>query len=286
MAILVAPENPSAKVSAPAPMSVTGGTALVAETSASGDGATISRPGADQIYVYEVRPGDTISQIAEMYGVSANTLRWANDLKAPITPGQRLVILPISGVSHTVAKGDTVESIAKKYGGDAAEIRDYNGLGDELAIGQVVLVPDGEIAAPPAAKKAAPKGATVGKSLAASGSSAGVSLIRPANGVKTQGIHGHNGIDIGAPIGTKVVASAAGTVIIARGDGGWNGGYGSYVVINHGGGLQTLYSHLSSVSVSVGQEVSAGDKIGAVGNTGKSTGAHLHFEVRGGANPF
>jgi murein DD-endopeptidase MepM/ murein hydrolase activator NlpD len=110
-------------------------------------------------------------------------------------------------------------------------------------------------------------------------------LIRPANAVKTQGIHGHNGVDFGGPTGTSIKAAAGGTVTVAR-NGGYNGGYGSYVVISHPNGTQTLYAHMSSVGVSVGQNVGQGDYIGAIGNTGKSTGPHLHFEVRGARNPF
>ena len=138
----------------------------------------------------------------------------------------------------------------------------------------------------PAAKKPVRSGASTGSSLASTGYSGGVTFVRPANGIKTQGIHGHNGIDIGGPVGSSIFAAAAGTVIVAKADGGWNGGYGNYIVVDHGGGVQTLYSHLSSVAVSVGQSVSQGAVIGGLGNTGKSTGPHLHFEVRGASNPF
>lgn len=285
MALLTAPDQ----VVAERPereMSIVDGTALLAEAPADGDIVEAYRPKNETISVYEVREGDSLSQIAEMFEVTPNTIRWANDLKGGITPGQRLVILPITGISHTVKRGDTVASIAKRYGADADEILRYNDLeGVALVAGQIVIVPDGEIAAPPAAKKPVRSGASTGASLAATASAGGVSFVRPTSGVKTQGIHGHNGIDIGAPVGTPVYAAAAGTVIVARAD-GWNGGYGGYIVIDHGGGIQTLYSHCSAVSVTVGQSVSQGEVIGAVGNTGKSTGPHLHFEVRGAANPF
>lgn len=113
-----------------------------------------------------------------------------------------------------------------------------------------------------------------------------VSLTNPAPaGRVSQGIHGWNGIDSAAPSGSPVLAAASGTVIISR-MGGWNGGYGNYIVIDHGDGTQTLYAHLSADSVSVGQKVSRGQQIGAVGRTGKATGFHLHFEVRGAKNPF
>jgi LysM repeat protein len=247
MALLTAPDQ----VVAERPereMSIVDGTALLAEAPADGDIVEASRPKNETISVYEVREGDSLSQIAEMFGVTPNTIRWANDLKGGITPGQRLVILPITGISHTVKKGDTIASIAKKYGADADEILRYNDLeGVALAAGQVVIVPDGEIAAPPAPKKPVRSGASTGSSLAATASAGGISFVRPAGGVKTQGVHGHNGIDIGGPVGSGIYAAAGGTVIVARADGGWNGGYGNYVVVDHGGGVQTLYAHLSTV---------------------------------------
>ncbi|MDO4816053.1 MAG: M23 family metallopeptidase, partial [Bacillota bacterium] len=89
----------------------------------------------------------------------------------------------------------------------------------------------------------------------------------------------HGGTDIGAGYGSAIYASGGGTVVTAYNDNGYNGGYGNYVIIDHGGGLQTLYAHMSVCSVSVGQSVSAGQVIGYVGTTGRVTGAHLHFEV-------
>jgi murein DD-endopeptidase MepM/ murein hydrolase activator NlpD len=110
--------------------------------------------------------------------------------------------------------------------------------------------------------------------------------MRPlTGGIKTQGIHGYNGVDIGASTGTPILAAAGGEVIISRAE-GWNGGYGIYVVIRHDNGTQTLYAHMSQDIVSVGQRVSQGEVIGYVGNTGRSSGPHLHFEIRGATNPF
>ncbi len=286
MPLLVAPDQVVA-TRAEREIAIVEGTALLAEAPADGDIVAAEAPKNESISIYEVRAGDTLAEIADMYGVTTNTIRWANNLAGPISKGQRLVILPITGISHTVKKGDTVASIAKKYGADADEIERYNGLeGVALVVGATVIVPDGEVAAPPAPKKPVLSGAKTGSALASTASASGFLFARPAAGTKTQGIHGHNGIDIGGAIGSSIYASAGGTVIIARGDGGWNGGYGNYVVVDHGSGVQTLYAHLSSVSVVVGQSVSRGDVIGGLGNTGKSTGPHLHFEVRGAANPF
>ena len=107
-----------------------------------------------------------------------------------------------------------------------------------------------------------------------------------AGGSITQGLHGWNAVDIGAPSGTPIYAAAAGTVIVARSGGGWNGGYGNYVVVSHPNGTQTLYAHMSRVSATVGAHVGQGETIGKVGMTGEATGPHIHFEVRGAVNPF
>ncbi len=234
-----------------------------------------------EISVYVVREGDTLSQIAEMYDVSAKTILWANDIESPskIRPGDTLVILPITGVRHVVKSGDTFASIAKKYGGDVDDILAYNQLEDAsaLSIGDTVIIPDGTIATPKPAK-------STGGGVAGNGS-AGFSNPLPG-AIKTQGIHGYNGIDLsGVPVGTSVVAASGGEVIVAKGS-GWNGGYGLYVVIKHPNGTQTLYAHLSTVSVTSGQTVAKGQKIGGMGNSGRSTGPHLHFEVRGARNTF
>lgn len=102
----------------------------------------------------------------------------------------------------------------------------------------------------------------------------------PVHGTVTQefGHNGHPGIDIAAPTGRAVGAATAGTVTQA----GWNNGYGNSVIIDHGGGLTTLYGHLSSVAVNVGDRLAGGGLVGAIGSTGHSTGPHLHLEVREG----
>ena len=102
---------------------------------------------------------------------------------------------------------------------------------------------------------------------------------------KTQGLHGYNGVDIGAPNGTPIIAAAGGSVVVSR-NSGWNGGYGNYIVIKHENGTQTLYAHMSEIVVVSGQSIVQGQVVGSVGSTGKSTGSHLHFEVRGAKNPF
>jgi LysM repeat protein len=250
---------------------------------------------SDEISVYTVRPGDSLSQIAQMFGVTSNTILWANNLKkkTDITPGQSLVILPIAGVRHVVKKGDTIQTIAKKYDGNVDDILSFNQLASasDVTVGDTIIVPGGEIheEAPKKEVKSTTdkKKPTATKGSKSTGGSGTGGFINPAPGsIKTQGIHGKNGVDLGGAMGSTIRAAAAGQVIIAKFDGGWNGGYGNYIVIKHKNGTQTLYGHLSNVIVDVGQTVDQGQTIGGMGNTGKSTGTHLHFEVRGGRNPF
>jgi len=242
-------------------------------------------PSSDQIARYVVRSGDTLSSVAKMFGVSVNTVRWSNDIPASgkLKLGQELVILPIDGVSYTVRRGDTVASIAKKFKGDSDDILNFNDLDSpqDLAVGDEIIIPDGVIVPAPA-----PRTGNTSAIARYSGPEIVGYYLRPSSGPKTQGLHGNNGVDIGGPTGTTVMAAASGEVLIARSNGAWNGGYGNMIVVAHPNGTQTLYAHLSAVSVRVGERVSQGQKIGEVGNTGKSTGPHLHFEVRGARNPF
>lgn len=239
---------------------------------------------SDEISVYVVQPGDTASQIAEMFSVSVNTIYWANDIKnAVIKPGQTLVILPINGVRHVVKEEDTISKIAEKYHGDVDEILSYNQLAsaDDISVGDTIVIPNGEVKTVSKTTSAAKPTSVSGTAVSSSGF-----FSHPLPGARrTQGLHGHNGVDLGASNGTAIRAAAAGEVIVSKSS-GWNGGYGNYVVIRHNNGTQTLYAHNSSNAVGVGAIVAQGEVIAYVGNTGKSTGSHLHFEVRGAANPF
>ena len=260
--------------------------ALVPQEGPSGTIADIEKPKNSTISLYTVREGDTLSRIAQMFEVSINTIRWANDipLRDTIRPGQVLTILPVTGVRYTVKSGDTLSSLAKRFDGDAEEIARFNGFADEssLAVGAEIIIPDGEIAIAVASPSPRPTSSTGAPTPTYAGY-----YMRPiTGGVKTQGIHGYNGVDLAAPAGTPIVASSAGDVIVVR-NSGWNGGYGVYVVIRHDNDTQTLYAHNSSNIVSVGQSVVQGQTIGYVGSTGRSTGAHVHFEIRNGPrNPF
>lgn len=294
--VLVASTNSNPNVNAPIALATSNDSALVSYSGPVGTVADISENAtSDHISVYVVRPGDSLSQIASMFGVSVNTIVWANDLgsAANVHPGDTLIILPVSGVTRTIVKGDTLKSIAKHYSADLKEIAEFNGLDPaaDLAVGTSVIIPGGEIVSAPAPATTGKKSSSSSKGarepyLGGSGpAQAGYYTSPLPGGIITQSIHGWNAVDIGSQRGTPIHAAASGTVIIAR-NSGWNGGYGDYVVITHDNGTETLYGHMSHTNVSSGQTVFAGQTIGFVGMTGLTTGPHVHFEVRGAANPL
>lgn len=246
----------------------------------------ISQKPRSEIIEYEVQKGDTISQVAEKFAVSVETVKWANNLDDVhvIKPGMKLKILPVSGVAHTVVSGDNLESVAKKYSANAQAILDFpfNDVPDDfkLKIGQVLIIPDGTPPQAPAAKpRPAPSYLAQGPSSPTFSAPGGGSFIWPTRGTLTQYFAWyHPGLDIADRSAPGIAAADGGSVEVA----GWpdSFGYGNQVVIDHGNGYQTLYAHLSNIYVSVGQKISRGQIIGQMGSTGRSTGTHLHFEIR------
>ena len=232
---------------------------------------------------YTVQPGDTISIIADKFGVSVDTIRWENKLKTikDIKPGQVLRILPTTGVLHKVTHGETIYTIAKKYQIDAQAIVDwpYNSFANDetfaLAVGQTLIIPDGIM---PKEVPTAPR--PYYAEIPAAGTIAGTGLyVWPVGGNISQGYSWyHKAIDISNKGAPGIVAADSGTVIVAGWPSPW--AYGNRVIIDHGNGFSTLYGHLSSVYVSPGQRVERGQTIGQMGATGRATGIHLHFEIR------
>jgi len=255
-------------------LSVTSGTEMATAT-------LISDKPRAEIIEYEVRPGDTVSGIAEKFGISIDTIRWANNLKSikAIKPGQKLKILPVTGIAHKVRHGETIYSIAKKYSVDPQGIVDwpYNSFANDetfaLAVGQILIVPDGVM---PKAKPWSPR--TYYAVVPKAGTVAGTGVFAwPTSGRISQGYRWyHKAIDIANKAAPLILAADRGTVVAA----GWRGGYGKMVIVNHGNGFTTLYAHLSRIDVSPGQQVNQGQPLGQMGSTGRSTGTHLHFEIR------
>lgn len=251
---------------------------------------------SDQISLYTVRNGDTVSSVAKMFGVTPNTIYWANDLKAgsALKPEQVIVILPVSGIKYIVKKGDNVNLLAKKYKVDVSEIIDFNNIDVSigLTVGQEIIIPNATVEVvktKPATTKCKTKkclGTTADDGSSKSKLDTTGYFKRPVNGgVRTQGLHDRYAIDIASLFGAPILASAGGEVLLSK-SGSWNGGYGNYIVIKHPNGTQTLYGHLSETLVRAGDHVSKGQQIGKMGSTGRSTGVHLHFEIRGAKNPF
>lgn len=233
---------------------------------------------------YIVQPGDAPSIIAASFGITTNTLLWANNLSDGkfIKPGDELLVLPVSGVRHKVRSGDTISSIAKLYKGDAQTIIDFNDLGGDASIveGDYVIIPDGKM----------PTYAS-GQRYVARYSPYSVNLddyfIHPTAGVgyRSRGLHPHNSVDWAAPCWTPIYAAAEGAVAISDGV-GWNGGYGKYIKIEHPNGTRTIYGHNIQNQVQAGQHVAQGELIAYMGSTGRSTGCHTHWEVYGALNPL
>jgi murein DD-endopeptidase MepM/ murein hydrolase activator NlpD len=245
----------------------------------------------DKIADYEVKSGDTIASIARDWGVSQETVMWANDLSSTsrLTIDQKLKILPVSGVSHKVVAGDTIYSVAKKYQANAQAIIDFpfNDVGDDFQLhtGDTLIVPDG---APPAQAKPAPTQYLASGQQNISVEDLGsAQFVWPASGGITQFFSWyHPGIDIANLGGGPIHAADSGTIIHASWD---SSGYGNMILIDHGNGYVTRYGHMSAFYVSVGQKVGKGDTVGAMGSTGRSSGTHLHFEIiKDGArlNPY
>lgn len=244
----------------------------------------ISEKPRSEIIDYRVESGDTLSSIANKFGISADTIRWANDLKKDaIKPGQVLKILPVTGVSYSVKSGDTLESVAKKFSAEQQPILDFpfNDVPDDLSLkaGQLLIIPDGS---PPEVKapkpRIQPQYLAQGPSSPAFAAPGGGQFIWPAGGSLTQYFSWyHPGIDIANRSAPGVAASDGGTVVVA----GWpdSNGYGNRVVVDHGNGYTSLYAHLSNIYVSVGATVSRGQLLGQMGSTGRSTGTHLHLEI-------
>ncbi len=242
-------------------------------------------PSRQGITTYVVQAGETVSAIAEKYNISVDTILWQNNLsvRSLIRAGDKLEILPTSGVLHTVTSGETVGAIAKKYSVEVEKIISFNNLFDvnDIKKGQKLIVPGGKIVAPyiaPSQYAQVPQVSPISKLF-----------IPPAQQIQTSGMlwptsvrrisqyysWRHTAIDIAGPTGTPIYASDSGTVIFA----GWSTGYGNNILIDHGGGMQTRYAHASKLYVGKGDAVVKGQTIMAMGSTGWSTGPHVHFEI-------
>lgn len=240
---------------------------------------------------YLVEAGDTLSSIAYKFEVNVATLLWENKITATtkLKLGMKLSIPPASGIMHLVKKGDNVKKIATLYKANVEDVVKFNNLkedGSDLRVGEKIMIPGGVQPYVPAPAKKPVITPTLASGVVPPSSSRTPSasgFVWPSAGrVITQYYNWrHHAIDIaGGGMGTPIYAAKSGTVEVSQC--GWNGGYGCYIILNHGNGVKTIYGHNSQLLVGVGEEVSTGQTISLMGNTGNVrgvTGIHLHFEI-------
>lgn len=267
-----------------------------------------------EVISYEVEQGDNLFGIAEKYNLKPETILWGNfgllqDNPQSLQPGQELNILPVNGTYYQWQEGDSLNKVADFFGVKPKAILEYPGNDFDLASvdlespeiepGKWLIVPGGKRAlkdwGPPAITRQNPASA----SYYGSGSCGSIyegavgtgTFVWPTTATSLSGYDYHPtihpAIDIAGAVGNAVFASDSGVVVYA----GWSEyGYGYLIVLDHGTGWQSAYAHLSAVGVTCGQSVAQGTRIGAVGNSGNSTGSHLHFELRhnsyGKVNPW
>lgn len=226
-------------------------------------------PVVPTVSVHRVAPGENLYTIASKFGIDVNTILGANELEDinRISVGQELRILSQKGVMHTIKSGENLWEVARQYKVSIDDIIGANGIEDagRLKVGQELFVPGG----------------TPTKDLNYYRSKAGPEFIWPVRG-RISSKYGqrwgrmHHGIDIAVVTGTRVKASASGRVSFA----GYSTSYGYLVILKHDNGYETRYAHNSKLLVKTGQRVNQGQVVALSGNTGRSTGPHLHFEIR------
>lgn len=254
------------------PSAVLGGLTTATDQTAT----LVSEKPRDQVIIYKVQKGDTLGAIAEKFGISVDTIKWANNLRTErLSLDQELKIPPVTGLVHKVKPGDTIYNIAKTYKTDAQKIVNFpfNDFADldtfALNVGQILIVPDGVM------PQAAPIATAVPVTQLAGGTG---ELAWPVGGSITQyPVWYHMALDIANSAAPGIAAAASGKVSLVERQ---RYAYGWHVIIDHGNGLSTLYAHLSDIYVEVGQNIAKGQIIAKMGSTGRSTGVHLHFEVR------
>lgn len=234
---------------------------------------------------HEVRPGETLSSIGRLYKISTDALKYVNSVgdNDILSVGQKLTVPPIQGVFYKVKSGDTCDSIGKQFEVASQAILDFNYIDScsLLAVGKELVIPDAKIPAPQIAAPIVPQVVAPSYSKFVDANPKSGWCIWPTSArIITQNFSFyHNGLDIATPWGTMPPIYACGNGTVTRS--GWDPfGLGLHIVIDHGNGYQTVYGHMSKLNVGVGRDVDKGDVIGVMGNTGRSTGPHVHFIVK------
>jgi len=242
---------------------------------------------------YTVQKGDNLAKIAKKFNISLNTILSSNNLslKSVIRPGQKLIILPVSGIRYQIHRGDTLSGIAKKYHSSVAKIVVFNNLKNATSIraGQIIIIPGGYASLSQTRSLALAHGLTPNTAKERTAISKWPYLpnyfsFPTVPSARNIGILHHlNAVDIVASCGSPIYAAADGFVYGIKRNDRW---YGNEIIIQHENGTVTVYAHLSQILVNEGAKVKQGDLIGRMGKTGNANGCHLHFEVHGAQNPF
>lgn len=231
------------------------------------------------VLIYKTEKGDTLTSIANRFGVSLNTVLWANpNLRATaLSIDQEIVVLPASGVLHAAEPGETLTTVAGLYGVSRAEILAANPkTAETLAPGDELIIPGGR-----------PR-TRAGQESARLQDLRGY-FVLPASGWNWGRLHNYNAVDVANSCGTAVYAAAEGLVVETGDPAGWNQGYGGFVEMEHPNGTLTRYAHTGKNLAAAGDYVKQGALIAEMGNTGNThgpTGCHLHFEVKNAKNPL
>lgn len=243
------------------------------------------------ITAYTVEDGDTVSTIAEKFGIGVSTILWENDLNSlsVIRPGDTLRILPVSGVVHQVARNESISSLAAHFSVSEKDIISVNNLSPDqhLSVGYKLIIPGGKKEQFASFKPKVYSGVSVVRDIISpvkkllkplpKGPSIANRMTWPTVGYRITQYFSfrHFAVDIANHVGTPLYAADAGVVESA----GWGTGYGNNIMVNHGGGKKTRYAHMNKFYVKKGDVVEKGEQLGQMGNTGWSTGPHIHFEV-------
>lgn len=239
--------------------------------------ATSATHASNGLLIYRVQAGDTLSTVAANFGISVNTVIWANNIRSSslLKPGQEIVILPVSGILHEVKEGETIDSISKLYAVSSKNITTFNK--GKIIEGDTVIVPN---AKPVKASASDTSGLPSVKGY----------LSMPVEDGWNWGILHDGAVDISTACGAPIYAAAEGLVTDIGNPKNWNSGYGGFIRIKHPlYNTETFYAHTSSNLVSVGDYVDKGDQIAKAGKTGLvtgPTGCHVHFGVFGAKHPF
>jgi murein DD-endopeptidase MepM/ murein hydrolase activator NlpD len=269
---------------------------------------TIPTRPREEVIDYNVQTGDSVFGIALAFGLKPESILWANydalnDNPDQLSPGVELKIPPVDGVLYEWQENDTLRGVSERFEAKIEDILGWPGnkldlTNPEIQPGAMVMLPGGHREFRQWLVPTIPRGAAgVSTNLYGAGTCPGGydgaygtgAFVWPAENHYLSGNDywsGHLGIDIAAGLGASVYAADSGVVVFS---GGAFGGYGNMIMIDHGNGYQTLYAHMSVASAGCGASVFQGQYIGSSGSTGKSTGPHLHFEVRylgGFVNPW